>query len=316
MARRVYALQEGRRGRIRWYAIRRRKVRELGLFIALSAFAITCAPNVASAETILFVGNSFIYGAGSPVKRYGADSVTDLNDAGFGGVPALFEAFTSEAGLDYEVSLAAVGGTGLDFHYAEQLPLLDSQWDHVVLSGSSMLDSARPGDPATLVKYAGLLAEVFRRRNPAVRIWLNATWSRADQTWLRDGHWYGKPISAMALDVRAGCDLAAARSGLIEAVIPVGQAWTRAMQMGIADPNPYDGLAFGKVDLWTYDQYHASAHGYYLEALVMFGIITGRDPRVLGEREMAADDLGISPAHAKALQRAAHAELAAQSAGS
>jgi hypothetical protein len=37
---------------------------------------------------------------------------------------------------------------------------------------------------------------------------------------------------------------------------------------------------------------------------------------VLGEREVAADDLGISPAHAKALQQIAHAELAAQAAGS
>jgi RNA 3'-terminal phosphate cyclase len=88
------------------------------------------------------------------------------------------------------------------------------------------------------------------------------------------------------------------------------------MEMGVADSNPYDGLTFGKIDLWAYDQYHASTHGYYLEALVIFGMITGLDPRVLGERSKAADDLGISPAHAKALQEVAHAELAGQEAGS
>jgi hypothetical protein len=298
------------------YRARRARPGRLRFFITLSVCAVTCGPIGVSAETILFVGNSFIYGARSPVQRYGADTVTDLNDAGFGGVPALFKAFVQQVGLDYEVSLEAAGGTGLDFHYTEQLPLLDRKWDHVVLSGNSVLDADRPGDPTTSLKYAALLAEMFRRRNPAVKVWLNATWSRADQTYLKAGHWYGKPIAAMANDVRAGCDLAAASSDAIRGVIPVGQAWTRAMEMGVADSNPYDGLTFGKVDLWAYDQYHASAHGYYLEALVIFGRITGQDPRVLGERSKTADDLGISPAQAKALQEVAHAELAAQDAGS
>lgn len=280
-------------------------------FNAVAVFALVCAPTGVLAESVLFVGNSFIYGARSPVKRYAADTVTDLNGAGFGGVPALFKAFTQQAGLDYDVSLETAGGTGLDFHYLQELSVLDRKWDYVILSGNSLLDADRPGDPTELIKYTGLLAEMFRRRNPAVKVWLNATWSRADQTYLKSGHWYGKGISAMADDVRAACDLAAASSGLIEGVIPVGQAWTRAMQMGVADPNPYDGITFGKVDLWAYDQYHASVHGYYLEALVMFGMVTGLDPRMLGDRSVTAEDLGISPAHAKSLQEIAHAELAA-----
>ena len=59
-------------------------------------------------------------------------------------------------------------------------------------------------------------------------------------------------------------------------MIPVGEAWTRAMQAGVADANPYDGIEAGKLNLWTHDHYHASAHGYYLEALVIFGSLTGR----------------------------------------
>ena len=81
---------------------------------------------------------------------------------------------------------------------------------------------------------------------------------------------------------------------------------------GLADPNPYDGVDFGKIDLWTWDQYHASAEGYYLEALIMFGTITGRDPRSLGDKERAADDLGMAPATIKALQDVAAAELDAR----
>jgi hypothetical protein len=280
--------------------------------VAVVVLAVVCTSGGgAGAQTVLFVGNSFIYGAASPVKRYAANTVDDLGDAGFGGVPALFKTFTRQAGLNYEVSLATVGGTGLDYHYEHQLPLIDRRWDHVILSGNSVLDMWHPGDPAVQVKYAGLLADVFHRRNPAAQVWLNATWSRADQTYREEGHWYGKPIESMANDIRAACDLAAAKSGSIRGVIPVGEAWTRAMEEGVADSNPYDGLTFGKLDLWSHDHYHASAYGYYLEALVIFGSVTGQDPRLLGEREIAADDLGISPAQARALQQVAHRQLTA-----
>ena len=91
--------------------------------------------------------------------------------------------------------------------------------------------------------------------------------------------------------------------------MPVGQAWTRAFALGIADPNPYDGITFGQANLWSYDQYHASTAGYYLEALTVFGAVTGVDPRSLGRGERAADELGLSPDLAASLQRVAHEQL-------
>ena len=96
----------------------------------------------------------------------------------------------------------------------------------------------------------------------------------------------------------------------MKAVIPVGEAWTRAIQTGVADPNPYDGIEAGKLDLWTYDHYHASTHGYYLEALVVFGTLTGRDPRSLGETECSGYELGLSRREVKALQQVAFDQLA------
>jgi len=114
----------------------------------------------------------------------------------------------------------------------------------------------------------------------------------------------------MALDVRAGYDKAARASNLIKGVIPVGQAWNRAIAAGIADPNPYDGLEAGKINLWAPDNYHASTYGYYLEALTIFGRITGRDPRSLGADEHVAKDIGIAPGIAAALQRVAAEQLA------
>ena len=265
-----------------------------------------------SGTSILFVGNSFTYGAGSAVRFYRADTVTDLNSEGIGGVPALFKSFTAQAGLDYDVYLETRGGSGLDFHLENKLGVIGRRpWDRVVMHGQSTLDFDKPGDPAKLVETSRQLAEFFRDRNPNVQVHLMATWSRADETYPPKGAWFGKPIEAMARDVRAANDKAAAGAPAIKSVIPVGDAWTRAIHAGVADPNPYDGIEAGKVNLWTYDHYHASTYGYYLEALVIFGSLTGRDPRSLGDNECSAYELGLSRLEVKALQQVAFDQLAA-----
>ncbi len=265
-----------------------------------------------SGTSILFVGNSFTFGSGSAVRFYRAQTVTDLNSEGIGGVPALFKSFTDQAGLAYDVSLETRGGSGLDFHLENKLGVLGRRpWDIVVMHGQSTLDFDKPGDPAKLVATSRQMADFLRARNPKVEIHLMATWSRADQTYPAKGAWAGKPIEAMASDVRAANNLAAAGAAGVKSVIPVGEAWTRAMQTGVADPNPYDGIASGKVNLWTYDHYHASNHGYYLEALVVFGRLTGRDPRSLGENECSGYELGLPRPEVKALQQVAFDQLAA-----
>src|ERR1700761_8697235 len=90
-----------------------------GLWLGVVGLVLLGA-GAARAETILFVGNSFTYGANSPVWKYRAGSVTDLNGTGVGGVPALFKLFTQEAGRDYTVSLETVGGRDLGFHLREK----------------------------------------------------------------------------------------------------------------------------------------------------------------------------------------------------
>lgn len=267
------------------------------------------------ASTILFVGNSFTFGAGSPAHRYKAETVTDLNgpDAKgkrVGGVPAIFKAFSQQAGLAYDVSVETVGGKGLEFHYAEKRALIDKPWDVVVMHGYSTLDQANPGNPALLVSSAKQITDMFRARNAKADIWLTATWSRADQTYPPAKPWTGKPITQMGIDVAAGY-AQAARNAKVTGVVPVGLAWNRAFAAGVADDNPYDGIAPGKVDLWTHDHYHGSVYGYYLEALLVFGRVTGKDPLSLGENETVADDMGFSKAQTKALQQVAHDQLAA-----
>jgi hypothetical protein len=282
--------------------------------IAAALLALACL-RAECAETILFVGNSFTAGAGSQVEAYRPDTVTDLNGEGTGGVPALFRAFARQSGLPMAVHLEVAGGMNLDFHFAQKSALIARAWDHVVLQGYSTLDADAPGDGGKIADYSARLAQLFHARNPDVDLRLVATWSRADQVYLASGHWFGQPVERMAIDVRAAYDRAAEGAGGVCAVIPVGQAWNRAFADGVATSNPYRPLAPGQVDLWAADGYHASEYGYYLEALVIFGSVTGRDPRSLGPGEKAAADLGISPSQATALQRIAFETLAQEAPG-
>jgi hypothetical protein len=248
------------------------------------------------------------------VRYYRADTVTDLNSSGQGGVPALFKSFTAQAGLTYEVFLETEPGVGIDWHVNHKLPVIGARaWDAVVMHGFSTLDAAKPGDPTLLISSVRQLAEFLRTKNAKVALRLMATWPRADQIYLNKGARYGKSVEAMARDVRDGYNRAAAATGAIK-VVPVGDAWIRAMRTGVADPNPYDGIDADKMNLWTYDSYHASTYGYYLEALVLFGHITGRDPRSLGENECSGFELGLSGAQVDALQQVAFDQLAAEGA--
>ena len=279
--------------------------------LAAATFTLVGAAGTArAAETILFIGNSFTYAAGSAVQTFQPGSVSDLNGSNIGGIPALFKSFTQQAGLDYSVSLETVGGSGLDLHYNTKKPLIDKAWDHVVMHTFSTLNASSPGNAAQLVRYTGLLTDMFLAKNANVQVNLMATWSRADQIYPPTGAWFGKDIYQMGKDVKAGYDLAAAANPAVRSVIPAGDAWNLAMSTGYADTNPYNGIDAGKRNLWAADSYHASLYGSYLEGLTVFGNITGLDPRSLGANELAAKSLDISADDAAAMQNLAYQTLA------
>lgn len=264
-------------------------------------------------RSILFVGNSFTQGERSAALHFRWDTVRDLTNSQIGGIPAIFKVLAQQAGQEWDVVHETRGGMDLDFHFKERRQLIAGSWDVVVLQQYSTLDRSRPGDPSTTMRDAPSLGRLFAESNPDVTVYLMATWSRADLVYRnRQSRWYGQPITAMAEDLEAMMEQVDASSDAIDDIIPVGGAWNRAMAMGIADPNPFDGIAFGQVSLWAYDQYHASAEGSYLEALVVFGKVTGLDPRMFGEKELAGHELGIDPRVVKQLQESAAAELGFQ----
>jgi hypothetical protein len=271
------------------------------------------------ARTILFLGSSFTYGAHSAAQHYHPELVKDLNGPDrygdtYGGVPAIFKQFTLEAGLsDYDVSSELVGGKGLEYWFTvpDTLAKINKPWDIVVMHGFSTLDQAKPGDRTLLLSSSKDIAKLFLAQNPNAKLWLFATWSRPDQTFPANAPpvWRGKPIQQMGKDVQAAYEQALKEAPGFAGIVPVGLAWNRAIDTGVADDNPYDDVGASKMDLWAYDNYHASSFGYYLEALMDFGRITGLDPLALKGKDRVAEALGISPAQSTALMQVAHDTL-------
>jgi hypothetical protein len=143
------------------------------------------------------------------------------------------------------------------------------------------------------------------------------------------------PIAAMASDLHnaykaeAAAYNAANPTGSHVSVALDGDAWVSAINLGYAEQNPFlVNEPGGEVDLWDSNPllacctvpigYHPSSYGDYLNALTLFGQITGVDPTTIDAetdaanplyQSSAADALGISAPIAGELAIAAEATL-------
>jgi hypothetical protein len=148
----------------------------------------------------------------------------------------------------------------------------------------------------------------------AAEVYLYQTWARPDMIGPNgtneNGQFYSaaEGLEAMTADFHAAYFGRAAANGNIEDVAPVGDAFLRAVQDGVAMRDPYVPEA-GKVNLWHTDFFHPSKYGSYLSALVHFATLTGFNPLMLGGGEQAASDLGIAPGVAVQLQKVAQATV-------
>jgi hypothetical protein len=285
-------------------------------------------------QTILFVGNSFFHGAFQPVLSYNAAAITDENfrpdrtgqrrrqyqheEGPWGGIPGIFKKLTDEAGLHYEVHLEAISGQTLKFHYDSALAVIKQpKWDKVVLHDYSTgpVPTRHGGQPARFFEYATRLEEAVHSANPAAQVYLYQTWARADITYPAGKAYSGLPLDSMTQDLHTAYYQEAARDGHFAGVAPAGDAWLRAVQQGVAMPNPY-APEEGKVSLWGSDHYHPSTYGAYLNACVLLAEVAGYDPRKLGGTEQAAAALGITPPVAMKLQRLAYEQVHAAKAAS
>lgn len=289
----------------------------------------TRTPAAEPVNTILFVGNSFFHGKYQPVLAYNAGHVIDENyglpatdprcetttgePVVWGGIPGIFQHFTEEAGLKYEVHFEEINGRPLQYHYEHALSVIQQpRWNTVVLQEHSQwaLPPRHGGHPELFREYATRLERAVHAANPAANVFLFQTWPRADLCYPAGKPFTGLPIDSMAQELHASYYGLLAQNPSFRGIAPAGDAWLRAVQTGLAMRNPYAPEP-GKIDLWGEDHYHPSNWGAYLTACVLFGEITGRDPRTLGAAEQAAVALGIGPAEAVALQRVAYEQISA-----
>lgn len=108
------------------------------------------------------------------------------------------------------------------------------------------------------------------------------------------------PISAMAFDLHNAYENAASTYNGANptkshvSVALAGDAWVTAINQGIAQQDPFlVNEPAGEVDLWDSNPllacctvpigYHPSAYGDYLDALVLFGQITGINPETVAD---------------------------------
>jgi hypothetical protein len=130
---------------------------------ASAALALCAAASASAASTpieILFVGDSYTFGRVDPVMSYNAANVHDLT-AGFdavdssgtnafephpwGGVPGIFKEFTTESGLNYDVSISARNAASLRGQFLDSASsawklrenVASKTWNVVVLQDQS-----------------------------------------------------------------------------------------------------------------------------------------------------------------------------------
>lgn len=277
-------------------------------------------------------------------KPLGSEAITPNP---WGGVPGILKTMTDQAQLDTDIRLSLRGGATLRGHLLNTNPagwdmranLASARWDVVVLQGNSTEPVNRAGGNfCQFNAFVGHLKRFLtdgnafsfrestacpgssntRRDIPAngnanqqARVYLYQTWARPDMTYPAGQPYSGEPLETMTADLRSAYAQAALNNAGIAGVVPVGDAYLRAVQEGFAVRDPYLGDA-SLIDLWwAEDHFHPGTHGSYLSALMMFGAITGIDPASFGATEKAAADLGISKLHAMQLQGIASRALAA-----
>ncbi len=180
--------------------------------------------------------------------------------------------------------------------------------------------AGKPNAAITLYETPPIASYGYTSSNPNAPIFgsstVAATGNKAYAPYVGDAN----PIAAMASDLHNAYQSAASTYNTNNPtqshvnVALAGDAWVSAINLGFAQQNPFlTSEPAGQVDLWDSNPllacctvpigYHPSAYGDYLDALVLFGQITGVDPLTLlsefdpgnaGYANSAAAALGIS----------------------
>lgn len=246
--------------------------------LALMRSRVSCAVALiafAGAACISPLGGYEPPGArGSQRVLFIGNSHTRLHD-----VPSLVEGIARLAGdRELQVARVALDGYSLQDHAADGRALAALQrqgWEYVVLQQGP---SSLPENRAHLRTWAEHFEAPIRAAGATPVLY---------QTW--------PEVSRRALDAENVLLSYREAAGAVGGILaPAGDAMTAAIA---ESPRP---------DLFGGDGYHASLHGAYLAALVIYCRISERDPRSLPD---IIPYVPTSPSVVRALQRAAHVAL-------
>lgn len=186
----------------------------------------------------------------------------------FNGLPAMLCRLAAAGGHHAVCDAVTAGGYALEDHFADgraRQRLAEERWSIVVLQqGPSALDSSRINLREWTAQFAPLISAAGAR--PA----LYAVW----------------PEKARSFDFpRVSDSYRLAASDVGGLFFPAGDAWQAAWRR---DP---------RLPLYASDDFHPSAAGSYLAALVIYRVIWGELPPLFADRRFAAGvagrDLGL-----------------------
>lgn len=224
---------------------------------------LLCVFSVASAEEILFIGNSFTHGHDPRLNNHG-------------GVPAVFEAIARAKGKDVNATMIAVSGKDWGFHLSnkETLQAVKSKrWDKVVLQDFS----TRPthiGDKKAFFKDGAALSKLIWDNSPQATVVLYRTWARQPGNSMYSTG--GKKSSFKDFD-EMDAELDKSYRSLLKRLnsgkhaeqvllAPVGEAFALTVK------------GFPAAKIYAPDLYHAAPEGSYLAALVFYSTIYSESP--------------------------------------
>ncbi|MFM9059909.1 MAG: DUF4886 domain-containing protein [Planctomycetaceae bacterium] len=240
------------------------------LLVIVVVLALSVASSAAAGPDeplhVLFVGNSYTF----------------AND-----LPGLLAKLSVAGGRRPIVAaLEAPGGCTFEKHVregrAERL-IASRAWDYVVLQEQSMLPVVAP---KRMLEWGPRLDAAVHERG--ARTLLFQTWARAGQPDMQP------PLVAAYDDLAEACNRARAADGRVT-VVPVGEAWQRALA---TDPPP---------TLHKDDGSHPTLAGTYIAACTFYAVIYNASPVGL-----PGDAGGLDDAMARRLQQAAWAAVDAR----
>lgn len=230
-------------------------------FLATAALVFGAS---AAAEDVLFIGNSYTYGAKEPEVQK------------LGGVPKLVELIAASKGRAISTEMLATGGKDLGFHLQQpetEPKVRSKKWGGVVLQDFSS-KATRAGNVEEFFQNGATFYKLVREVVPDARVVLYETWARGEASPVYSKtpkpNAFMNPAEMTSEVVRNYTEqerrLEAIEPGEQVVLAPVGAAFQLCKE------------TYPEIGLYTEDNHHASAAGLYLSALVIYATLSGDSP--------------------------------------